>query len=208
MAAIDGVNFKQLDAAIRLHAEPAKRFYADLDGREKPYGGDVSKLNLVDPRDLKGEEVTMHGHAPASRAAYRAALMGDIPSPVNVFSVRKGNTTLGHVTNLGLKNVGAKIDRGELRRFEADKREKVDKAKTRNTYVTGTVTGEGRNLPNAEALGVAPGEMFTFSKDKKKSPLWVASREPGEPSSSGVLGHTASFLTGTKPTVPKAWILR
>ena len=208
MAAIDGVSLKQLDSAIRKHAGPAKRFYADLEGREKSYGGSVGDLNLMDPRDLKGEDVMVHGHAPASRGAYLAAARGDLPSPVNVFSVLdKDNIKIGQVTNLGLKNVGARIDRGELLRFEADKREKVDKAKTRNTYITGTVTGGGRNIPNADSLGVAAGELFTVSKEGN-SPLWVASREAGDPSSSGILGRRASFLTGTKPTVPKAWILR
>jgi hypothetical protein len=208
MAAIDSVSLKQLDLAIRKHAGPAKRFYADLDGRKSPYGGSVHDLNLLDPRDLKGEDIRMHGHAPASRGAYLAAVRGDLPSPVNVFSVLdKDNNKIGQVTNIGLKNVGARIDRGELLKFEADEREKVDKAKTRNTYITGTVTGEGRRIPNAESLGVAAGELFTVSK-RGNSPLWVASREAGDPTSSGVLARRASFRTGVKPTVPSAQILR
>lgn len=201
MAAIDGISLDQLDAAIRQHSSSANRFYSDLEG--KNLGGGVHDMRLMDPRELIGEPVLVHGHAPASRAAHMAALRGDIPSPVNVFSVLdKSKKVIGQVINLGIENVGGAIDRGQLATHLGDPKG----AKTRNTFVTGTVTGPaGRRSPKAQPLGVKPGRLFIPGQDED---LWQGSLEKGAPTTSGIIGRRAAFSTGSSYDRPKAWIIR
>jgi len=203
MAAIDGISLKQLDSVIREHSSSANRFYSDLEG--KNLRGDVSKLNLIDPRDLIGENVQIHGHAPASRAAHLAALRGDLPSPVNIFSVLDGSSKrkkIGQVTDISLEGVGGAIDRDQLNKHLKD----PEGGKTRNTFITGTVTGGAtRRSPGASSLGVKPGRLFIPGEKKD---LWEASVEAGDPTRSGVLGRRASFSAGSSPDRPKACILR
>lgn len=201
MAAVDKVNLKQLDAVIRQHSSSANRFYSDLAG--KTLSGTVDRLNLLDPRDLTGESVMVHGHAPASRAAHLAAARGALPAPVNIFSVLdRSKRVIGQVTSLGLENVGGAIDRGQLREHLAS----PTGAKTRNTFVTGDVTGAApRRSPGASPLGVKPGRLFVPGEEE---PLWEGSVTPGEPTTSGRLGRKAAFGPGIHPDRPRAWILR
>jgi hypothetical protein len=201
MAAIDGISLKQLDSVIRKHSSSANRFYSDLEG--KNLRGDVSKLSLIDPRDLVGEDVHIHGHAPASRAAHLAALRGDIPSPVNIFSVLdRSRKKIGQVTGVSLEGVGGAIDRDQLNKHLDD----PEGGKTRNTFITGTVTGGAtRRSPGASSLGVKPGRLFIPGE---KGDLWEGSVEAGDPTRSGVIGRKASFSAGSAPDRPKAWILR
>jgi len=201
MAAIDGISLDQLDAAIRQHSSSAKRFYSDLEGKQ--LGGGVHNMKLMDPRDLTGESVFIYGHAPASRAARMAALKGDIPSPVNVFSVTdKDRKIIGQVTNIGIKDVGGAIDRGQL----ATHLDAPEGAKTRNTFVTGTVTGPaGRRPSKAEPLGVKQGRLFIPGQDED---LWQGSLEKGAPTTSGIIGRRAAFSTGSSYDRPSAWIIR
>lgn len=169
----------------------------------KNLSGNVDRLNLLDPRDLTGEHVLIHGHAPASRAAHLAAHRGDLPFAVNIFSVLdKSRKVIGQVTNLGIENVGAAIDRRHLKRHL----ENPDGGKTRNTFITGDVTGAAqRKSPGASPLAVKPGKVFIPGEE---SPLWEGSVNPHDPSTSPQIGRRASFQAGSHPDKPKAWILR
>ena len=201
MSAAGQVSLEQLDKVIRRNAASANRFYSDLQG--KRLAGTVGALNLMDPRDLQGEHVLVHGHAPASRAAHLAAMRGDLPSPVNIFSVLDASKrVLGQVTNLGIENVGGAIDRSQLRQHLENPRG----GKTRNTFVTGTVTGGvPRRSPGAVPLGVKPGQIFIPGEDE---PLWEGSLEPKTSTFSGTIARRAGFSSGTAPDRPSAWILR
>lgn len=201
MAASDQVSLKQLDRAIRRHSASANRFYSDLQG--KRLAGTVGALNLVDPRDLAGEHVLVHGHAPASRAAHLAAMRGDLPSPVNIFSVLDDSKrVIGQVTDLGLSDVGGAIDRGQLHQHLHNPKG----GKTRNTFVTGTVTGGApRRSPGATPLAVKPGRLFVPGENE---PLWEGSLEPRTPTISSTIGRRAAFSAGSAPDRPTAWILR
>jgi len=218
MAAIDGVSLKQLDSVIREHASSANRFYSDLQGKNQR--GSVHDMNLLDPRDLVGEQVQVHGHAPASRAAHLAALRGNLPSPVNIFSVLDmKNKSIGQVTNLGVNDVGGSINRFFLNKhlnFLKDNPEVTDGGpKERHTFVTGTVSGgaPSRMPKNAEPLAAKDGRLYIPGKNET---LWEGSTEAGNPTRSDLegipsIGRRAAFYAGkdsNNPERPSAWILR
>jgi hypothetical protein len=102
-------------------------------------------VRIISPESmvgLRGTPVNVHMHTPATKA------LGE-----PIYSVLDNSRLLiGHSKNISLENASMAVDARELKKHL----ENPTKAKTRNTFVRGTV---GPNLRGGNPLKIRPGSM-------------------------------------------------
>lgn len=102
-------------------------------------------VRIISPESmvgLRGTPVHVHMHTPATKA------LGE-----PIYSVLDNSRLLiGHSKNISLENASMAVDARELKKHL----ENPTKAKTRNTFVRGTV---GPNLRGGNPLKIRPGSM-------------------------------------------------